>query len=59
VITFSKWGKRGCIVVEYNPAVINVMRLQTKEKCLYFLRPRTIVGFLELVELGKSLAVNP
>jgi hypothetical protein len=29
------------------------------EKCICFLRPKTVVGFLMLVEFCKGLAVDP
>jgi hypothetical protein len=40
-------------------AVITAMGLQTMLKGLCFLRPGTIVGFLELVELCKGLVESP
>jgi hypothetical protein len=40
-------------------AVITAMGLYTMEKGICFLRPKTIVDFLILVELCKGLAVDP
>jgi hypothetical protein len=40
-------------------AVITMMRLQTVEKSICFLLPKTEAGFLILVELYKGLVVSP
>jgi hypothetical protein len=44
----------GCFLL-----LITMMGLQTVKKCLCFLLPKTVAGFLMLVELLKGLVETP
>jgi hypothetical protein len=57
-LTYLKGTNKKASLQSIVLVVITAIGLQTMEKGLCFLRPKTIAGFLKLVELCKGLAMD-